>query len=530
MRRSRLDWTWGCLSVVQLALAGCATTQPAAPIHPPLPPPPYRLPAVSRSAVAPASTAIDEDTYRQSLAIPVSIAEESGSEPIPVVPNPEPLIPTPEPATEFALSLWDILHLADAQNPNVGLARERINEAYARVARAESLWLPSVRGGLNYNHHEGVIQDVAGNVFKTDRSSFYGGFGANAVGAGSPAVPGLIAQFHLSDAIFQPRIAEHHAASREFGAAAARNDVLRDAAIAYLELVRAEHGQAIADEVLRNTQQLLKITQAYADSGQGLLADYQRMAAEAAIREAEQVSQLEAVQVASARLAQILHADPALPIASDEPTVTPLDMLAPDEPTAMYVALGLSRRPELCEQKQLVYEAIARLQRERFAPLVPSVLLGMSYGGMGGGLGSAIVNTGERWDADAIAYWELRNLGHGEHAARQEMASVAEQARWREVAVLDRIAREVMEAHAQVVQRQQRIELAKKGIVAAEKSYSLNSQRIENAQGLPIEVLQAVQALATARRAYLNAVIDYNIAQFQLCHATGWFADLDNCH
>ncbi|MDP1798303.1 MAG: TolC family protein, partial [Planctomycetaceae bacterium] len=74
-------------------------------------------------------------------------------------------------------------------------------------------------------------------------------------------------------------------------------------------------------------------------------------------------------------------------------------------------------------------------------------------------------------------------------------------------------------------QRQQRIELARRGVAAAEKSYALNIQRIENAQGLPIEVLQAIQALATAQRAYLNAVVDYNIAQFELCRATGWFLD-----
>ena len=64
----------------------------------------------------------------------------------------------------------------------------------------------------------------------------------------------------------------------------------------------------------------------------------------------------------------------------------------------------------------------------------------------------------------------------------------------------------------------------KRGIQAAERSFSLDVQRIENAQGLPIEVLQSIQALATARQAYLGAVIDYNIAQFELCHAIGWFS------
>jgi outer membrane protein TolC len=73
--------------------------------------------------------------------------------------------------------------------------------------------------------------------------------------------------------------------------------------------------------------------------------------------------------------------------------------------------------------------------------------------------------------------------------------------------------------------RAHRIEIARTGIPAAEESFRLNWDRIENAQGLPIEVLQSIQSLALVRRKYLNVVTDYSIAQFQLWWATGWFAD-----
>jgi outer membrane protein TolC len=427
--------------------------------------------------------------------------------------------------TAYLLSLGNVLHLADQQNPNVAVARERINEAYARVDRAETLWLPSLRAGLNYNHHEGAIQDVAGEVFNTTRSSFYGGMGAAAVGAGSPAVPGVVAQFHLTDAVFQPKIAAHQASARQFGATAARNDTLRDAAVAYLELVRAEHALAIAREALENTETLTELTRQYSETGQGLPSDHQRSEAELALRQEELVTREEGVQVASARLAQLLHADPSVVIQSGEPVVAPLEIVSLEGGPAAYVATGLSRRPELAEQKHLVCEAVERLSREKYAPLIPSVLLGMSYGGLGGGLGSSIVNTDDRWDADAVAYWEVRNLGFGERAARDETSSLRRQAQMRVVAIMDRVSREVVEAHAQVTKRQERVEVARRGVRAAQKSYALNLQRIENAQGLPIETLQAIQALANAQRAYLNAVVDYNVAQFELCRAMGWFVE-----
>lgn len=423
----------------------------------------------------------------------------------------------------YTLSLSGVLDLADTKNPNVMLARERINEAYARVDRAEALWLPSLRAGLNYNHHEGAIQDVAGNVFNTTRSSLYGGFGANAVGAGSPAVPGLVAQFHLTDAMFQPRAASHQAASRQFNAAAIRNDTLRDTAVAYLELVRAEHAIGIAQEALGNTEQLAELTNQYAEAGEGLQSDHQRLEAEVALRRDRAVSAQEDHQVAIARLAQLLHSDPASTILSAEPVVAPLSLISMDHEAAELVSLGLSRRPELAEQQHLVCEAVEKLKREKYAPLIPSVLLGVSYGGLGGSIGSSIQNTSDRVDADAVAFWEVRNFGAGERAARDEAQSVLRQSQYRQLALLDRIAREVTEAHSQVIQRSQRIEVTRVAIQSAEKSYALNRQRIENKQGLPIEVLQSIQALATARQSYLNAVMDFNIAQFHLCRAVGWF-------
>ncbi|MFO1062557.1 MAG: TolC family protein [Pirellulales bacterium] len=433
--------------------------------------------------------------------------------------------PADQESTDWIIDYAPVLQLTDAQNPNVAVARERILEAYARTDRARALWLPSLRTGLNYNHHQGTIQDVAGNVFNTNRSAMYGGFGSGGVGAASPAVPGVVAQFHLSDAISQPRITSHQAASRQFAATATRNDALRDAAIAYWELVRAERLTAIAKQSVAQTTELADILLKSSQAGQGLKADAQRAAVEVMVRRDEALSAEEQRRTCAACLAQLLHAESSSSIATGEEIIVPLAIAAGDQSEADAVASGLMRRPELAEQKHLVCEAAERLRREKLAPLVPSVLLGMSYGSMGGGLGSNITNTGDRFDADAIAYWEVRNLGAGERAARREQASVLRQSQMRKVALLDQVAREITEAYAQVQQREARMANAATAVQIAEESYSLNRQRIENAQGLPIEALQSVAALAASQRLYLNAVIDYNAAQVQLCRAMGWFVE-----
>jgi outer membrane protein TolC len=88
------------------------------------------------------------------------------------------------------------------------------------------------------------------------------------------------------------------------------------------------------------------------------------------------------------------------------------------------------------------------------------------------------------------------------------------------------VAREIVEAHAQVQSRKGQMATAKAGIEAALASQQQNIERIVQAKGLPIEVLQSIQALAQARREYLRTLIDYNAAQFTLYRALGWPAKM----
>ncbi|WP_372721416.1 TolC family protein, partial [Novipirellula sp.] len=87
---------------------------------------------------------------------------------------------------------------------------------------------------------------------------------------------------------------------------------------------------------------------------------------------------------------------------------------------------------------------------------------------------------------------------------------------------MDQVAREISEAYSQIQFRREQIVVTERAIQSAEDSYNRNLERIRDGQGLPLEVLQSVQALETARRAYLQAIIDHNQAQFQLQWALGW--------
>ena len=202
------------------------------------------------------------------------------------------------------------LGLTAGQNPRIAFAQAQVQQAFAQYSAARVLWLPSIRTGMNYNKHEGEIQDVVGFSFPTSRGAAYGGLGAGAVGAGSPAIPGIYAQFHLTDAIYQRQITGHALDAREWLSDAAINDQLLETAVAYLALLEALQRKAIAEQTAEHGQQLAEITGSFFRAGAGTQADADRAAAALAILKNDVTRADEAIAVASARLSQQLSTDP----------------------------------------------------------------------------------------------------------------------------------------------------------------------------------------------------------------------------
>jgi outer membrane protein TolC len=118
--------------------------------------------------------------------------------------------------------------------------------------------------------------------------------------------------------------------------------------------------------------------------------------------------------------------------------------------------------------------------------------------------------------------WETRNMGLAEGAARRHRYAQVQQATFTKLRIMDQVAQEVAEAYVQLVVRQQQMGIVSGAIESAQDSYRRNMDRIRDGQGLPIEALQAIQALEASQRAYLSTVANHNRAQLQLQWALGW--------
>lgn len=539
MKRNLTFWT-GVITG-SLILAGCATTNPAKPLQ--------GNKAVSHVAqpARDASSRSDEPSTASTSIQPVSHQTASAADTgtADFAPDMEPsnavvaaaapvAVQSEEPtsaretsgqlatSSPVPINLPTALAMIGGQHPVVGFAQWRVQEAYAQLDRAKVMWLPSIQTGFNYRRHDGNYQDVQGAIVDVNLNSFNYGLGAGAVGAGSPSQPGIVARFHLADALFLPKAAEKTAWARGHAASAVINQQLLNGGIAYIDLLEAYQDSEIIAAAVKRTSDLAEITENFADAGEGLKSDADRTATELSLLQTRQLAVRERQLVASTRLARVLSIPMTSSILPQDTVAVPLEMTTQGSNEPSLISTGLATRPELKESQALVAAACEAYKREKYAPFVPSVLLGFSSTSFGGGLGSNADNFGGRYDIDAMMVWETRNLGFGEGAARRERSAQVQQATFAKLRIMDQVAQEVAEANIQVSIRRQQVEMAQTAIARARDSYQRNIDRIRDGQGLPIEVLQAIQALEASERAYLRAVADYNRSQLQLQWALGW--------
>jgi outer membrane protein TolC len=426
------------------------------------------------------------------------------------------------------INLATALFLSNARPLVIAFAENSVEQASAQLQRANVLWLPNLNTGIQYYHHEGSDQSSNGDMIVDTKSYFAAGAGATF-------------SFGLSDAIFQPLVARQVLSARQWDVQAARNDALADVAGAYFDVQEARgrlagnlDSIAKADDLAKQIRGLSTglaggiVPQIEIDRVLSLLYDLKQEAA--ASRAAWQTS--------SARLNRVLRLNPASVVVPLEPPQLQVTLIPPARPVDDLVPMGLLNRPELASQKALVRATLERLRQERLRPLLPSLVLegagpGNAFTGAAfqGGPNGVPVEGGGRLDVSVGVVWSLDNLGAGNRAVIRERAAQQQQAVLELFNTEDRVAEEVVRAHALMQAAAVQVGHAEAGI--RESNITLEGTRIglrqtRGAGGLlelinrPQEAVAALQQLNRAYDEYFSAVNNYNRAQFQLYRAIGY--------
>lgn len=481
------------------------------------------LPAAASSGLEQLSDPLDPKNATSSIA---STTPTASIEPRPNMAWNGPLVPA---QTIQPIDLLGVLRFAGANDIELAMARQRMIHSLAELDQARVLWLPSLFLGANWMRHDGQLQDIAGRVLNISKSAlFVGGSGASGpflsgpIPAGGPVpLGGLTAIVRISDAIFEPLAARRISEARKAAVQTAAQDALLDASESYFEMQRAVGQIALAREAATHASALAELTGSYARSGAGLEADRQRAATERDRQRRQAEVAVGRLEVASAELVRRLRLDPRLMLAPVEPPELVIRLIPLEHSIDELIGQALQHRPELAQAQSLVAATLARLQQAKVRPFVPSVALRYSGGGFGGGRNEVFDNFNLRSDAEVSLYWQLQNLGLGDHANKKARQAEHQLADLEAIRTQDRIAAEVMQAYKQMLSAQRQIQIAAEALPAALRSVELNFAKIQKGAGTPLEALQPIQALAQARADYLDSVLELNRAQFRLYRALG---------
>jgi outer membrane protein TolC len=423
------------------------------------------------------------------------------------------------------IDLGAALGMAGGNAWTIQLARQKTVEALAEVLRAKAIWLPTLQAGVGWNKHDGRIQTSAGDVIQASRNSVFLGGGAtlgNALIAGGSGGPfRLMADVAIAEAFFGPKIASRNYDAERFGVSVAKNQAMLRAGTAYIDLLEAAGRVADAQAAIASADELVQLTRKFEAAGAGAQADVDRAVTERTRLQQALQNATRLYRVHSASLAQRLRLDPTELLQPADPYLVPVTLISQSDDPLGLIRTAFSRRPEICEQAQRISALSVESTMEQVAPWIPNVTMATSAGMFSGGTGSQAVNAGGRGDVDLQALWELENMGRGVAAKRKRVASRLTQQRILLADLQDQIRTEVVQANENVANYWLQIRSTESALETAESSYQRNLLRVQNAEGLPIELLQAIDARADALRARTAAVADYNRAQLELLFATG---------
>ncbi len=407
------------------------------------------------------------------------------------------------------IDLPTALRLAGANSLEVQIAREKVNEARAAHDVARSRFFPFLVPSVVVRRHDDNVQAVNGPILDADKQSLAAGLALNA-------------QLDLGETYFQNLVAQQVVRSNEAAMAGRQRVATFRAASGYFDLARARAAVIAAQEAARIAGRHAEQIGVTAEAGMTFQGDAARVRAARERAELTLVRARAEQRVAAARLAEFLRLDPAVELVPADSDLAPMTVMA-DEELGPLISRALASRPELDESNARLAAARAGKRAATTGPLIPTLGLQASVGGLGGGPAGSSVSRDWGFSGDYAfgLSWKVGPGGLFDQNRQREATARERQGELELERTRDGIRRQVVEEHTRLRSLRAQIELARKALEAADQTARLSRQRRETGVSAVLEDLQAEDELARARRDYLATVADYNLAQYALRFVSG---------
>jgi outer membrane protein TolC len=399
--------------------------------------------------------------------------------------------------------------LAGAQNLDIEVARQALKQAEANQEIAVEQFFPWLEAGISYHRRDGLAQQVPpGRISGANFESY---------------APGATVSVHVAvgEAIYNALAAKQLVRASDQALEAQREDSMLAAAQGYFDLAKAKALVGVAEQAVGTSSDYQQQLHRAVELGIAFKGDELRVQTQTAGYRIEVRRALEGQRVAAARLAEILHLDPAVELVPQGGDLAPLTLVEASESSDALVKRALRSRPELQQSQALISAAHQSRNGSRYGPLVPSIGAVAFAGGLGGGADSGPSNFGGMQDYYVGVSWRVGPGGlfdFGRIDASEAKAATAELA---EVKLIDSITAQVVAGLTRVRSLRDQIELTEGNLAAASETLRLTRERKRYGVGVVLEDIQAVQALNQAQTDYVTTNAEFNKAQYGLERAVG---------
>jgi outer membrane protein TolC len=288
---------------------------------------------------------------------------------------------------------------------------------------------------------------------------------------------------------------------------------MRQAAIAYQNLVLARASMAISDQLATDASTFQMIASARAEVGLGSGADVARAQTELARAEQTRIRARAGWEDTSIHLATMLRWPTNVLIDPDQDDIHAIALIS-NADTERLVQSATSSRPDLRAAEKRATAASKENTAAWWDLLGPDLDVGVRE--------RFIATDDKSLDDTFIAYAFVGFSFDFSEAGRIRSASGKKHSmEIRAEALSEQVRADVHRALSQVRAARAAIPQARIEVESAERGYAIQRDRFEAGTGLGLEIIEAQNAKARARLSAVEAVLRLNAAQVALAAATG---------
>lgn len=394
-----------------------------------------------------------------------------------------------------ALSLDDLLNIAMEKNPQIIAARERTNQASARLEQAAAGLAPKLDLSANYSKSEGGLAD-------------------------NPFDETYEVAIKLTHLLYSGGSMEAQVESAKLELEASKADELRTiqmvdngVRVSYYDLQRARSRLNVALEALALAKEHLNEVEALHRNGVVAINEVLRVQVDVSSAELERISAANAVDVALAALEKAIGVSLpkgiTMPQPEAEAEVPPFHL--PEDPQME----ALKLRPELKSLESLRMSAQA-LARSAAGQARPQIYIQ----GSGGMIDTNLLPEEDEWRVDLLFQWRLYDRREIESKVT-EAKSMAQELLHRISDMENQVKLEVSQASLSLASALQRVNVSQDQVRLAEEDYRMALRRYQTQVGTNIDVLDARVAYIDASNALVNSIYDAYTAYSNLLFAMG---------